>query len=53
MHSPSLRLSVLCIALLLTACRDAPPQAVETPRPFVLRALDLNQRHPDGTKNWI
>lgn len=52
MQSPSLRWSLLCIALLLTACREAPPQAVKTPRPFVLRALDLNQRHPDGTKDW-
>ncbi len=54
MLSPSPRLALFCIALALalTACRDGPPQPVEAPRPFVLRALDLNQRHPDGTKDW-
>ena len=51
LSSPS-RLVLLCITLGLAACREGPPQSVEAYRPFVLRTLDLNQRHPDGTKDW-
>ena len=36
----------------LIGCRQPPAVVREESRPFVFRSLNLNQRRPDGTKDW-
>ena len=36
----------------LIGCRQPPAVVTEESRPFVFRSLNLNQRRPDGTKDW-
>ncbi len=36
----------------LIGCRQPPAVVPEESRPFVFRSLNLNQRRPDGTKDW-
>ena len=42
----------LTLAALLTGCASTPDQAQEESTPFVFRALDLNQRRDDGSRDW-
>ena len=42
----------LALATALLGCREQSVQEAETPRPFVFRSLDLNQRHQDGSRDW-
>ena len=39
-------------AISLIGCRQPPAIVTEESRPFVFRSLNLNQRRPDGTKDW-
>ena len=39
-------------AISLLGCRQPPEIVTEESRPFVFRSLNLNQRRPDGTKDW-
>ena len=49
----TLRWSLSAVVLSsLIGCRQAPPTAIEAPRPFVFRSLDLNQRRDDGSRDW-
>ena len=36
----------------LIGCRQPPAVVPEEARPFVFRSLNLNQRRPDGSKDW-